>query len=628
MDNISIEFLSGRLWLTVLFGLAFLGVTWLYYRRTTPPLKSPLKILLGVLRGLALVALFLALTQPILTLTNTKQLKKKMALLLDVSASMNLSVNQNNEQTRLETAREIIDGPALQSLRDNLDISYFTYAESLAVSLSGESLSGHKTDPGMALGQLARLSAVDPYDYLLLLSDGRTTEGAYLPDIAEAQNRPVYTVAVGDTIRTDDIALDLVSFDEIIYAGRKTEIAAVISQQGDFGGKLQLKLADGNNVLTQNSITPPGDEKSGEYTLNFTPTVPGRLILDVEAAFPGEETNRLNNRRKISIRVLKSKLNILIYSSSLNQEYAFLNRYLKSREDYKITRVIDAPGGERLGQRFPSTQESLNSFDLIIMIDPNLRRLSSHHERLTSYLIDRGGGLLVYAGEEYAKSAPGSRLAELLPITVSTGPTDRTALLFGEYNLVPDQRMIFHPAIKLGDTREEIVAAWANQPPFATCIRIDSLRSQGAALAYLDDGDRRRQIPALAMQRHGAGKVLSVAVSPFWHWAFYPVGVGGDASAYTGILSATIRWLTIGDESDRVEFKPAEQVFQNGEEVLFHGSAFDEGFRPIENGTGDLVVTSSSGDSVVARILPDPDRKGKYRSDLGILPPGTYDYKA
>ncbi|MCP4568219.1 MAG: hypothetical protein GY841_11640, partial [FCB group bacterium] len=40
------------------------------------------------------------------------------------------------------------------------------------------------------------------------------------------------------------------------------------------------------------------------------------------------------------------------------------------------------------------------------------------------------------------------------------------------------------------------------------------------------------------------------------------------------------------------------------------------------------VVTSSSGDSVVARILPDPDRKGKYRSDLGILPPGTYDYKA
>jgi hypothetical protein len=122
--------------------------------------------------------------------------------------------------------------------------------------------------------------------------------------------------------------------------------------------------------------------------------------------------------------------------------------------------------------------------------------------------------------------------------------------------------------------------------------------------------------------------VLASAVAPFWHWAFLPVGVGGDVSIYKDFIAGTIRWLTISDESDRINFRPGKEVFQSGEEVVFEGTVHDEGFRPIADAVGDLTIWSEDNDTTLARIVPDPNKAGKYYSHVGIIPPGTYNYKA
>ncbi len=326
------------------------------------------------------------------------------------------------------------------------------------------------------------------------------------------------------------------------------------------------------------------------------------------------------------MRVLKSKLRVLLYSSSINQEYAFLNRFLTGRDDYEVVSVIDAAGGDRFGARFPDTQEKLNSFDVVIMIDPDLGRLSSHYDRFKTYLADRGGAILLFMGEVYAGSAAGSRLESLFPLALTSGRSRSPH--YGKYHLRPDPRMIFHPSLKLAETREDIAAVWASQPPFTLAVPIDSVRADGVALAYVEgEGDWLRGC-AMAMREVRAGKVLAIAVAPFWHWAFFPVGVGAETAPYGNFLGGTIRWLTAGDESDRISLKPAKEVFQNGEAVTFAGTAYDEGFRPIENAGGDLIVVSDKGDSSSARILPDPVRPGKYAVQLGALAPGTYSYRA
>ncbi|MDD4051012.1 MAG: hypothetical protein PHR28_03795 [candidate division Zixibacteria bacterium] len=625
MSDFRVEFLGGTLWLTILLGLALVGLVFLYYRRTTPPVSRPIRWLLIGLRSLAVAALFLSLAQPIISYTTANEQQKRMAVFIDRSRSMNLPLSASGGQTRSAEVQALLDGSALAPLRDKIDLTYFAFAESLDVSADGKALSGRATDPGQALKQLRQSSATAPYDYTVMVSDGRVTEGEALPDAAASFDRPLYTVAVGDSITTSDLALDRVDYNEVVYAGRPTEVSAVISQRGEFTARPQLQLFEGGKVLTQKIVELPGDGKTGEASLTYTPSASGRMILDLNLTSESDEANTRNNRQKFSVRVLKSKLRILLYSSSVNQEYAYLNRFLGTSPDYEVVRVIDANGGDRLGERFPDTKEKLNSYDLVILLDPDLSRISGYYDQIVSYLSDRSGSLWLFMGEQYARSAPGNQLETLFPIKVASSRI--RAMQYGRYHLTPDQQMIFHPAVKLAETREEIMAAWANQPPFSQAVPIDSLRSGAVALAYWENPGGDKQY-AMAMRRMKGGKVLAVAIAPFWHWAMLPFGVGGDAGYYKNLMSGTIRWLTAGDESDRVTFAPEKPIFQSGEEVTFVGSAHDEGFRPIENAGGSVVLVSAKGDSTVAQVLPEPGKPGRYRANVGALPSGTYDYHA
>lgn len=626
MSNIRVEFLGLQLWLAILLCLAFWGIIYLYYRKTTPPLSGIAKWLLIILRALALIIIFLALAQPVLDYTITKYKKKSLAILIDRSASMNLPVRPESESSRFDLAEKMLRDSEFNDLLSNMNYDYYAFAESLDVSRQGLNLDGNRTNPGQAFKQLEQLTAIAPPDYILLISDGRVTEGESLTDVVKKTNQPVYAIAVGDSTPVDDISLEKVVYDKIIYTGRETTIKSYISQRGSFSEKFRLSLYDGDRLLAEKLLLLPGDGKNGEFELPFIPTSRGRLFLDLVVSPNTDEANVLNNRQKFSVRVLKSKLRILVYSSSVNQEYGFLNRFLKSVADYEIVRVIDGTASGRLGERFPVTQEALNSFDLVILVDPDLVRLKSHYDRLASFISDRGGGLMVLMGREYLRSAANNRIADLIPLAVSTRP--RSEPRQGQYRLNLNQRMIFHPSLGLGRTAEETMTIWANQPPFTSVIPVDSTRSSGVTLAYLEGDFDIRNMPAMALRRMQAGKVLAIAVSPFWHWAFLPIGVGQDNTPYQHFFGGSIRWLTIGDESDRINWQPVKEVFESGEKVIFAGIAHDEGFRPIENATGDLVISTAGGDSTITPILPDPTRPGHYLAEIGQLSEGNYEYRA
>ncbi len=608
--------------MSILLCLGFLVASYYYYRRTTPPLQGWLKGILTALRIIAFVALFLALAQPILTLEHEYDKKKSIGVIVDRSQSMLLPVSQGSEETRKDIVDQLLESSDLRDLFGNLEVNYYSVAESLDVTKNGLNLSGNKTNFGKSVVQFRQLTKLAPLDYILLISDGKATAGEDLSDAVSQMNIPAFTIAVGDSSRIDDLSLDAVEYNDVLYAGRRTEIIAMISQQGELSGDRRVTLKEGNRTLGQVTFQPQGEGRTVDLGIAYTPDQPGKKILTLEIS-GGEDTNANNDRRTFAVRVLKSKIKILVYTSSVNQEYAFLNRYLQSRDDIDVDVVIDATGGDRLGIRFPNTPEKLNSYDAVILIDPNLNRILQHYEKFVTYLEDRGGGLFVIMGEEYAENALGNRLESIMPLAVS-----RQGVAYGKYHLAPNPRMIFHPAVKLGETREVIASIWQNQPPFTSMVAVDSLRADGVPLGYIEGIRSRRQICGLALRRLGAGKIINLALTPIWNWAFYPIGVGDDPSAYRDMISGSIRWLTIGDESDRVNFKPVTEVYESGDDVAFEGYARDEGFRAIEGGTGEVVIVSASGDSTTANILPRVNKEAGYYAEFGVMPPGEYTYRA
>jgi hypothetical protein len=627
LDTLHIEFLGGKLGLVVTIGLIFLAAAFFYYRRTNPPLRPALRRFLLALRIIALAALIFSLMQPVISWSQQIKKRQRMAVLLDESRSMTMPVNARTDRTRLDLAQEIVNDDLAGKVDETMDVDRYVFAEKLDSAAASDDLTGATTNLGGAVRELIDKSALSPFDYIVVVSDGRATEGEQLADVAASYGRPIHTIAVGDSSNTNDIILENVLYNDVVYAGKESEIGAVVSQHGANKSNITVRLLDGKTVLVQKAVEAPGDGRQSEVSLSFTPAQPGQMALRVEVSASEADVNPDNNRRRFIVNVLKSKLAVLLYSSSVNQEYAFLNRFLSGQEDYDVTRVVDAPGGDRLGERFPASQEALNSFDAIILIDPNLVRLGGRFPLFSSYLSDRNGGILFMMGQQYANSANGSPIAALAPLVPRR--SDRAPRVdFGTFVVVPDHQMIFHPAVRLGETREEILSVWEEQPPFSMYVGVDSINTGATALAYLETSGQRYAVPAIAAGRSGGGKTLAFAVAPLWSWAFQPIGVGQSSLQYEKLVMAMIRWLTVQDESERVRFEPDKEVFESVESVGFSGALYDEGFRPIDNATGELVIRNEDGDTTVVSILSAPGGRGKYTADAGTLPPGVYTYDA
>ena len=385
-----------------------------------------------------------------------------------------------------------------------------------------------------------------------------------------------------------------------------------------------MELLDGNRVVDQKRLKLTTDDGLGEVALRLIPEEPGQTLLRARAVpVEGEETTD-NNQRYFAVKVLKSKLLVLLASSSPDYEVGFLKRTLEQSDKYEVEFV--ATGGKmgNLAGNFPSRQTSLNRYDLVILHDPDPRRLSSRKEIIESYLSNRGGALWVLMGERFAASGPVEWMNRLLPFSQSR----RVNLQYVEFNAEPAEGDLFHPAVRLADDQSAIRAAWMELPPFQKLVPCDQIAPGSVVLAWTTRPTAQvARPPVLGYRRVGPGKVLASAAMPFWTWSFVNLGFGAEAELYHRFLEGTVTWLTVKDDFDPIRISPEKEVFTRGETVRFDGYAFDLGYRPIPGVTGAVKLRSQAAeDSFELDLLSLGE--GKYSAEFLNVAPGRYHYEA
>jgi len=85
---------TGNTVLLIFTALAAIAVSYFVYRRTIPPIATGWRILLIILRSLAIISIVLLLFEPILSITRKKEKEPIVAVLVDNSASMALGSRQ------------------------------------------------------------------------------------------------------------------------------------------------------------------------------------------------------------------------------------------------------------------------------------------------------------------------------------------------------------------------------------------------------------------------------------------------------------------------------------------------------------------------------------------------------
>ncbi len=613
IKRLSIDLLTSAPIVVFLAFVALMLLTVWLYRRTNPPIPTWVRLGLAALRSVAVIALILALLQPVLSISREHERPKRIAIVRDNSASMDKS---EAGRSRVERADSLVSSTSFSQSLGSTSRSNWYFADKLSDSKSG--LNRDATAIGSSLTELAKSELAAPSDAWILFSDGNSNSGRNPAALGSELTTPIYAVDLAGGAGNLDFAVTDIEYNPVVFVGKPAEVKVKIAWQGGEGKTARLKIRQGNRLLDTASFAVTRSDGFADLTLKYLPSEPGQKMLQVAIdSLDGEETTG-NNGRTIAVKALKSRLAVLMLTDQPDYELGFLRRYLLQSDKFDVTLVSSGNHPGNLGGAIPSTQAEINRYDLIIVHDLSPARLESRQTILTSFMREHGGSIWWLMGQKFTQGLSRTGVG-LLPFY----PDKSRAFDYVETHADPVEANILHPAMRIADDRSAIRSLWSGLPPFRTLVRCDVTDPSSVVLATVGDGNNR--LPVIGFRRHGRGKLFATAIGPFWSWGFYNLGVGEDGSEYARFVDGVANWLTVQDDLDPIRIVPQKSVFSRGEPVGFDALALDQGYRPIPGASGKIALIPSDGRDSAAVNLVD-NGEGKFSAEFPNIPPGEYTY--
>ncbi|UCB52329.1 MAG: hypothetical protein JSV10_10165, partial [Candidatus Zixiibacteriota bacterium] len=386
-----------------LFVLALLLAV-LTYRRTFPPLARRKKTLLLSLRVLALLSLFLVLSEPILTIARKQVQKPVVALLLDASRSMNL---KGTEIRRVEELQHLLTSRVFTDISSQAELKTYSFADSVFLTETGERFPD-SLGPSTALGEAIRSVEQKLNEQnmvaMVILSDGANNLGEDPALVARSIDVPINTCGIGDYKPVRDLSIDRIAHNEIGYVGDQIPIQVDISQSGFDDSKIQVSLRENKTTRAQRNLSLGRSGATQTIELSITPEKAGLHSYSLALPVLDGESVKENNRRSFTIKVLKSKIKVLLIAGSLNWEYTFLKRALEKDRNVELETLVYGKRGQPVAGRFPQGEGQLGSFDVLILVDPPRHIFTKHKNEIEDFVFGQGGSALFLLGKEFMDS--------------------------------------------------------------------------------------------------------------------------------------------------------------------------------------------------------------------------------
>ena len=513
------------------------------------------------LRGLAGLALLVALANPALQQEDREPLSDIVMLVVDESASQRIG------ERPTQNAEAIANIEAELARQPNTELRIVT-------------LDDGEGDTGTALmTTLTQALAEEPQGRIagiILLTDGRLHDLERAPRLAA----PLHTILTGEP--TDwDRRLIVSNAPAFAILGEKVNLTLRVEDQGQAPAENSVDLSisiDGEPPLVlpvpigQDIELPIDLPHGGMNVLQFT-------IPDAE----GELTNR-NNAAVVQINGVRDRLRVLLVSGEPHPGERTWRNLLKSDSSvdlvhFTILRPPEKQDGVPVDQlsliAFPTRElflEKIHDFDLIIFDRYRRRGIlpAQYLDNIRDY-VEKGGAVLISSGPEYgsAESIYRSPLGTILP----GAPTAR---VFEEG---------FTPQITDLGQRHPVTEGLesfapnpdGDGPGWGRWFRlVDVLVPEGASTIMSGLGDR----PLLILNRIGEGRVSLIASDQSWLWDRGYEGGGPQLELLRRLAHWMMKEPELEEEALWVE--PAGQTMR----IIR---------RTLDLETGDVVVTHPDG---------------------------------
>lgn len=542
--SLSPVFGSFALVVAVGFGLLFV----LIVIRDEAVLSRGQKAVLWMLRAALAMVLLLALLKPGLTFTRERPPRGTIAIMMDTSASMQLS-SGDGTQSRWESQLTIWDAlwNARSEFGEETVLAPFLYdsqlkglgevqnTETAVRPVLPTQPEGGTTDIGGPLGQLAATTLQSPLSAVIWMGDGAQTlapAGTDPQQIARQLARldvPLYLIGLGPRSDSDtarDISIDGVPEQLDVYTKNQLYVRGMLKSRGAANRDVQVALwmvgPDGTSRLVDKTVVRPmKSDQSLAFQIPLIAPDAGSYELMVKAEPLEGEAVTENNEATAYLNVRGGGARVLYLEGEPRTEAKFIASALLESPDMQVDRRWIA---REPIQKWPvdlSQQLSNGVYDLFILGDLDSDAVGLAGAKQIADQVNKGAGLITLGG--YSTYAAGgwdrTALADLLPIQMGVsarqkrdGPLDLRGQYTGSIRLIP---VASDKLLQLGEPGSDMARTWAELKPLTGATRWEGIKNApGVKLLAQGDGGQ----PLIVLGTAQQGRVLSLAFDSTFQW--------------------------------------------------------------------------------------------------------------
>lgn len=625
------------------------------------------------LRLLLVSVLAFILLEPIVSHQEEKSDSRKVAVLLDGSASMALS-NSNTaadavaNPSRREVATQLLLGenprhePLLDRLQSDYDVQLIEFAANSSEVKLGDwrqkqeaqskrpsqkqapaSTDWSKTtEIAEALHMVNDQLPLDELSGLILLTDGCDHSRRDLQESVSGLVRrqiPIHTVLIGDQSPISDAEVGTLQAPQQVFMGDSVAIRAPIKVDRLAGRNVKVRLLKDGQAIDEKTVDVRGNRHRETLVFRDQPDEVGvhQYAVELEPV-PGESIPE-NNRASARVWVSKDYIRMLIVENRPRWEFRYLKNLFAGRDRSvqlqhvllrpdRLAGVPDPPIMHASVNRsfddceataLPKSEEEWMKFDVIVLGDVAPSDLGTGvMETLEKFTGKRGGSLIVVAGRQYMPHAfEQTPLADALPVQLTgSRPGDATS---------PDASYYFriasgaesHVIVQQSSNQSESEAVWQSLPQLHWRHPASRAKAGATVLAYAGlDPDavgsaRDQQDRALILwHRFGAGKVMQLTFDQTWRLRY---GVGDKH--HHQFWGQVLRWsiqdrLAAGTEL--VRLGTDRVLYRGGDSVTVRARLLDENRNTVVS--QDTMASVYLNDELVQQTL-----LGAQSDDSGML---------
>ncbi|HZV72024.1 MAG TPA: hypothetical protein VFG10_20950 [Saprospiraceae bacterium] len=600
MQNLSWQYPSWYLILCLFLGVG--ASIFLYYKdKTFSDQPAWLRYLMAIIRGLVVTVLSSLLLAPLLKLLQNRTEPPVIILAQDQSASIRSAFSKADSSTYMKS---------LDDLYNNLSTKYVVHR--LGFGQEVKELETGATwkmkDQASDLGEL--MTYVDEQykgqnvGAIIVASDGAINRGKNPLYIPLSQKAPLYTVALGDTIRKTDLQVKDVFHNSIVYLGDKfslqVDLSAVRLKGANTSLEIKQILDSGDILLEKTPITIDADPWFTTRDVIIEAKQSGVQRYRVQVSQVKNEVTYVNNVRDFFVEVIDGRLNVLLLANSPHPDLAVWRSALLSQRNYEVD----------IRMAYEMTLEQLKKYDLVIL--HQLPSVKNPVQNILNELDKKGTPRIFVAGYQTDLNA----LNQAQPFLNILAAGNRTP---------NDVTMVLNPSFNLFNLTDEVKAKLPAFSPLLSPYGEYTATPSAQVMSYQRIGSVDTQYPLIIMGEANDKRTCIIAGEGIWKWQLYDQLQNGSKEITYEILNQISQYTSTKSDKRKFKVTSSKRLFTELEEISFQAELYNDSYELINTPEVSIRIRNKEGEDFDYTFNTSGQ---SYALQIGRFPEGSYSWTA